>query len=111
MSNKNSRSGGIVYSTNKAFNYENHQAETVVTLPPKQQVLKIRLETKHRGGKEATIISNFVGQTNDAETLTKTLKTKCGVGGSFKEGEIIIQGDMRSRVKILLAQMGYQTKG
>ncbi|HQU99943.1 MAG: translation initiation factor [Bacteroidia bacterium] len=111
MSNKNKLLNGVVYSTNKSYQYETNEANPVETLPPNKQILKIRLETKHRGGKEATVISNFVGLDNDAEKLAKILKTKCGVGGSYKDGEIIIQGDMRNRIKLLLIEMGYQTKG
>ncbi|MBK9456688.1 MAG: translation initiation factor [Bacteroidetes bacterium] len=85
---------GLVFSTNPDFKMpEDEQQDT--TLPPQQQDLRIWLEKNHRGGKTASVIKNFVGNTTDLENLCRELKTKCGTGGSAKDGEIIIQGDHR----------------
>jgi translation initiation factor 1 len=101
---------GFVYSTNPDFNFADNDAE-LTTLAPAAQKLRIQLETKHRGGKAATIIFGFVGTVADLETLGKQLKTHCGTGGSAKDGEIIIQGDQREKVLAWLLQKGYtQTK-
>jgi translation initiation factor 1 len=105
MKNKADKNG-FVFSTNPNFNFEAETAEQE-TLVPAQQKLRIQLETKHRGGKAATIITGFIG-TNDAlETLGKQLKTSCGTGGSVKDGEIIIQGDNREKVLQWLLKNGY----
>lgn len=111
MSNKNKGREGIVYSTNSNFQYEEVYKPAAITLPPQQQTLRIRFETKHRGGKMVTIISNFIGKDDDLSDLGKLLKTKCGTGGSVKEGEIIVQGDFRERIKLLLIEKGYKVKG
>ncbi len=110
MSNKNKNSqGGLVYSTHPHFKAvgENHSRET---LPPEQQDLRVWLEKNHRGGKTATVIKDFRGTEADLETLGKILKTKCGTGGSAKDGEIIIQGDHRDKIMVLLIQQGYKAK-
>jgi translation initiation factor 1 len=102
---------GMVYSTNPdfAYNYDEEQEED--TLAPDKQVLRVWRDTKGRGGKVATIVRGFVGKSEDLEELGRTLKRGCGVGGSVKEGEIIIQGDHRDRVTDLLIKKGYsQTK-
>lgn len=111
MSNKNKLRQGVVYSTSSSFQYEEKKPEVFETLSPQQQTLHIRFETKHRGGKMATVISNFIGKDNDLEELGKYLKVKCGTGGSVKEGEIIIQGDFRERIKTLLLEKNYKVKG
>lgn len=100
--------GDIVYSTNPDYQYEMEQ--DIETLAPSQQNLKIWLDRKHRGGKQATVIKEFVGNADDLKDLAKILKTKCGVGGSSKDGEIIIQGDFRDKVLDLLIGMGYKAK-
>lgn len=100
--------GDIVYSTNPDYQYEMEQ--DIETLPPSQQNLKIWLDRKHRGGKQATLVKEFVGNADDLKDLAKILKTKCGVGGSSKDGEIIIQGDFRDKVLDLLVGMGYRAK-
>ena len=101
----------IVYSTNPNFRYETEEEETVETLPPGRQRLRVQLDRKNRGGKTVTLITGFIGSEEDLKDLGKLLKTKCGVGGSAKEGEIIVQGDFRQRVLELLKQEGYtQTK-
>jgi len=97
----------VVYSTNPDFNYNYEEEQNQATLPPDKQNLRVWLETKHRGGKAATLVTGFVGTITDLEALGKLLKTKCGVGGSVKDGEIIIQGDHKLRVAELLKSMGY----
>ena len=96
----------VVYSTNPDFQYE----ETP-TLPSSQQRLRVQLDRKNRGGKTVTLITGFVGTEEDLKALGKLLKSKCGVGGSAKDGEIIIQGDFKQKVAELLLKAGYsQTK-
>lgn len=103
---------GLVYSTDPAYQSPAHDAAPVETLPPEKQELRIRKETKQRGGKVATIIYGFEGPDADLEALGKKLKTKCGTGGSVKEGEIIIQGDVAAKVKSFLLEWGYKrTRG
>ena len=105
--NKKSRKG-IVYSTNPNFEY-GYENEKLETLPPNEQMLKICID-KHRAGKIAVIIKEFVGTTNDLKALGKLLKIKCGVGGSVKNGEIIIQGNVRNKVMEILGKEGYNYK-
>lgn len=99
---------GMVYSTDSSFEFVNEFEESE-TLPPQQQKLRIRLETKQRGGKKATLISGFVGKIDDLETLGKQLKNHCGCGGSVIDGEILIQGEQIKKVKDFLIQKGYKT--
>lgn len=110
MSKKNTPDkNGFVYSTNPNFKFE--EEESIETIAPPQQKLRIWLETKQRGGKAASVITGFMG-TNDAlEDLSKKLKSFCGTGGSAKDGEIIIQGDQREKILQWLLKNGYtQTK-
>ena len=101
----------IVYSTNPDFRYETKEHDNTETLPKEKQKLRVSVEKKGRGGKTATIITGFVGCENDLASLGKLLKTKCGVGGSVKEGLIIIQGELKQRIVDLLKNEGYtQTK-
>lgn len=100
----------IVFSTNPDFVFPSDEPEEPETLPPAQQKLRVRMERSGRGGKTVTVVAGFVGTTDDLEALGKTLKTKCGVGGTVKEGEIIIQGDFRERVVSLLTAAGYKAK-
>ena len=101
----------IVYSTNPDFNYETQETEEATTLPPAQQKLRVQLDRKNRGGKVVTLVTGFVGNENDLKELGKLLKSKCGVGGSAKDGEIIVQGDFKQKVVDLLKKEGYtQTK-
>ncbi len=101
----------VVYSTNPNFNYENIEEKEPDTLPKNQQKLRVSMEKKGRGGKTVTLIKGFIGAEEDLKDLGKLLKTKCGVGGSAKDGEIIIQGDFKQRIIDLLKSEGYtQTK-
>ena len=98
----------IVFSTNPNFKFD--EVSDIETLSPQQQDLRIHRETKHRGGKTAVVIKNFVGNDSDLQQLAKELKTKCGVGGTAKDGEIIIQGDVRDKVCDILSKMNYRFK-
>lgn len=107
MSKKNKPdSNGFVFSTNPDFKFEPEQ-DDVQTLPASQQKLRIWLETKHRGGKAASVITGFIGPEKEMEELGKKLKSYCGTGGSVKDGEIIIQGDQRDKVLQWLLKNGY----
>ncbi len=101
---------GVVYSTNSDFQFQYEVSGTETTLPPAQQNLKVFLDKSMRAGKQVTIVSGFVGAVGDLEALTKLLKTKCGVGGSSKEGEILIQGDVREKIIGILTKEGYKAK-
>ena len=101
----------VVYSTNPDYQYENIGEEEAETLPKNQQKLRVSMEKKGRGGKTVTLIRGFVGTEDDLKELGKLLKTKCGVGGSAKDEEIIIQGDFKQSIIDLLKAEGYtQTK-
>ena len=104
-----SNSGQIVYSTNPNFKADVDEKETV-TPPPSQQKLKILTDRKNRGGKTVTLIQGFTGKQEDLEALCKMLKNKCGTGGSAKDGEIIIQGDVKEKIKKILSDLSYQVK-
>jgi translation initiation factor 1 len=109
MSKKNKPdTRGFVYSTDPNFHFENEDRQESVTLPPAQQKLKVRLDTKHRAGKAVTLIEGFVGIHDDLQQLGKTLKNYCGTGGSVKDFEIIIQGDQRDKVLQWLQKNGYK---
>jgi translation initiation factor 1 len=109
MSNKNKNRSGIVYSTNPDFRPEEH-LQTDETLPPAKQNLRVMIDRKQRGGKQVTVITGFIGTDDDLQILAKMLKTKCGVGGGAKDGEILIQGDLRDKVFKLLQDGGYRVK-
>lgn len=98
----------MVYSTDPNFQFEKSNAPAAETLPVPQQKLRIRLETKQRGGKSVTLVTGFVGKEEDLEALGKSLKNFCGTGGSAKHGEIIIQGDQRDRVLQWLLKHNYR---
>lgn len=101
----------IVYSTNPDFRYEEEKEEEVATPEKRQQKLRVSIEKKGRGGKTVTVVSGFTGSEDDLKELGKLLKTKCGVGGSVKDGDILIQGEFRQRIIDLLKEEGYsQTK-
>ncbi|KAA2244691.1 translation initiation factor [Chitinophaga agrisoli] len=110
MSKKKHNPGGIVYSTNPDFSFEQEQPAEEATLPPAQQRLKVKLDTKQRAGKMVTLVEGFVGMPADLEQLGKELKTKCGTGGSVKDGLIIIQGDYRDKVIKWLQDWKYNVK-
>ena len=99
---------GVMYSTNPDYDFEFEQEKE--TLTPKDQYLEVWIDKKHRGGKVATLVKGFIGSEEDLKALGKLLKTKCGVGGSAKYGEIIIQGNMREKVMEILKKEGYNYK-
>lgn len=109
MSKKNkSDKHGFVYSTDPNFRFEEENEPAQETLPPQQQKLKVKLETKHRGGKAVTLVEGFIGTEDDFQALGKSLKNFCGTGGSAKDGEIIVQGDQRDKVLQWLLKNGYK---
>ncbi len=110
MAKKKKELINVVYSTNPDFGYQYDEEEDVETLPKNQQKLYVSIDKKSRGGKEVTLIEGFVGAEDDLKELGKMLKTKCGVGGSVKDGEILIQGNFRDKIITLLESEGYQTK-
>ena len=101
---------GMVYSTNPDFQYQTDEVEEAETLAPAQQDLRVWLDRKQRGGKVVTLVKGFVGREADLAELARLLKTKCGVGGAAKDGEILIQGDHRDRVVEILTKSGYRCK-
>ena len=101
---------GVVFSTNPDFTYEEEAEAEPATIEPQKQNLIVAIDRKGRGGKQVTLISGFIGTSEDLAELGRTLKVKCGVGGSAKDGEITIQGDFRDRVVTLLKEMGYRAK-
>jgi translation initiation factor 1 len=108
MSKKNKPdSRGFIYSTDPNFSFESTAKEVTETLSSQKQVLRIRLDTKHRAGKAVTLVSGFIGISEDADKLGKQLKNFCGTGGSVKGAEIIIQGDQRDKVLQWLLKNGY----
>ena len=98
---------GVVYSTNPDFQYMEASEAVQETLPPSRQKLIVGIDRRNRGGKQVTLVSGFVGTDEDLRELGRSLKVKCGVGGSAKAGEITIQGDLRDKVVALLQSMGY----
>ncbi|MDR0509697.1 MAG: translation initiation factor [Rikenellaceae bacterium] len=101
---------GMVYSTDPDFEYRSVEEEARESLPPSQQELRVWLDRKHRGGKQATLVKGFVGPEEELKELARMLKSRCGVGGAAKEGEIIIQGDFRDCVVEILVKEGYRAK-
>ncbi len=97
----------VVYSTNPDFKYDTDDEESVETLPKEKQQLRVSFDKRNRGGKVVTLITGFVGTDDDLKELGKLLKTKCGVGGSAKDAEIIVQGDFRKKVLEILHKEGY----
>lgn len=107
MSKKKSQ---IVYSTNPDFEYELNEEDIQETLPPGEQQLYVSIDRKKRAGKEVTLIEGFVGHEEDLKELAKKLKNKCGVGGSAKENEILIQGNHKDKIARLLEEEGFRVK-
>ncbi len=101
---------GVVFSTNPDFTYEEETVQEEETLEPSKQNLIVKIDRKGRAGKQVTLVTGFIGTADDLAELGRTLKMKCGVGGSAKDGEITIQGDFRDRVVSLLKEMGYKAK-
>lgn len=110
MSKKNSNRIGVVYSTNPDFEYEEIEELEEETLPNNQQRLYVQLDKKQRAGKQVTLITGFIGRSEDLEKLGKELKNKCGVGGSVKNNEILLQGDFRQKIVDYLIQKDYKVK-
>ncbi len=110
MSQSRSERSRTVYSTNPDFKPEPPSPDEPATLPPGQQNLQVWLDKKQRGGKTVTLVTGFVGVSEDLNELARTLKTKCGAGGSVKDGAILIQGDVREKVIAILADAGYRAK-
>ena len=101
-------SKGFVYSTDPSFRFENESGPAPETLAPEQQKLRILLDTRQRAGKAVTLVTGFVGRDEDLEELGKKAKQFCGTGGSVKDGEIIIQGDQREKLRALLGKLRYR---
>lgn len=101
---------GTVYSTNPDYNYEENEGDEKETLPSQQQKLYVSLDKKNRKGKAVSLIEGFIGKEEDLKNLGKMIKSKCGVGGSVKDGEILIQGDFRKKITEILQNEGYQVK-
>ena len=101
---------GVVYSTNPDFKYETSAPAEAETLAPSKQRLIVRIDRRQRAGKQVTLVEGFVGTSEDLSALGKSLKTRCGVGGTSKDGEITLQGDLRDKVVGLLQEMGYNAK-
>ncbi|MBR7005179.1 MAG: translation initiation factor [Bacteroidales bacterium] len=101
---------GVVYSTDPGFNYVKEETSEEKTLEPSRQRLIVTIDRKGRGGKQVTLVSGFVGTEEDLVDLGRTLKVKCGVGGTAKDGLITVQGDLRGKVTSLLKEMGYNAK-
>lgn len=101
---------GVVYSTNPDFKYEQSDEAEAENLAPEKQKLTVTIDRRCRAGKQVTLVTGFVGSEADLKELGKTLKVKCGVGGTAKDGEITIQGDLRDKVTALLYSLGYKAK-
>lgn len=107
---KRQRFDGVVYSTNDEYQYADKEESEENSVPPAKQNLRIMLDKKQRGGKMVTLITGYVGNKAELDNLGKSIKQKCGVGGSIKDGIIIIQGDFKARILELLLKEGYKAK-
>lgn len=107
MSKNKNKSGGLVYSTDPTFRPFEEEEEALTTLPKNQQKLRVLTDSKHRAGKLVTLVTGFTGSQEDLEALGKLLKTKCGVGGSVKDNEILIQGNYKEKIIAWLKEWGY----
>jgi translation initiation factor 1 len=101
---------GVVYSTDDTYAYSYGDTSDASTLPPQQQHLKVSLDKSGRAGKQVTVVSGFVGESKDLDVLAKSIKSKCGVGGSVKDGGILIQGDLRDKIVDILTREGYKAR-
>jgi translation initiation factor 1 len=101
---------GMVYSTDPDFQYDTGKEEEAETPAPQQQLLYVSLDKKNRKGKKVTLVEGFVGNRQDLKELGRDLKSSCGVGGSVNDGQILIQGDFRDRVVLLLKDKGFKVK-
>ncbi len=110
MAKKEKNREGVIYSTNPDFNYQTNEELESETLAPAKQDLRVTIDAKMRAGKQVTLVSGFIGTTEDLEVLGKKLKTKCGVGGTVKDGLVILQGDFRDKVLKALVDEGYKAK-
>lgn len=110
MKNEKKNRINVVYSTNPDFNYEYEQQEEEETLAPEKQNLRVIIDSKQRKGKTVTLVQGFVGTEEDLKELAKLLKNKCGTGGSVKDGEILIQGDVKDKVIAILRENKYRAK-
>jgi translation initiation factor 1 len=108
MSKERKERVNVVFSTNPDYRYEYNIADEQETPEPAKQKLTVRIDKKQRGGKKVTLIQGFIGAEDDLKNLGKTLKTKCGVGGTVKDGEILIQGDFRDKIVEHLLKEGYK---
>lgn len=109
MSKKNNN-GGLIYSTNKSLAFNTTEKESTETLPPSKQKLRVMIDKKNRAGKTVTLVTGFIGNSPDLETLAKRIKNFCGTGGSVKDMKIIIQGDLKQKVYDFLLKEGYSVK-
>lgn len=110
MSKKNKNIEGVVYSTNPDFAYQFNKEEEQDTLENNKQDLRVMLDKKQRAGKAVTLVTGFIGKSDDLESLGKMLKSKCGVGGTVKDGQILVQGDFRDKILQILLNAGYKAK-
>ena len=110
MKNEKKNRINVVYSTNPDFQYEYTAENEAETLVPEKQNLRVLIDSKQRKGKTVTLIQGFIGAEDDLKALAKLLKSKCGVGGSAKDGEIVIQGEMKEKVLNILREVGYRAK-
>lgn len=110
MAKKRKEVVGVVFSTDPGYGYEYDSEDLEETLPPQQQNLRVMLDRKQRKGKVVTLVTGFIGDPEDLKELGKELKSKCGTGGSVKDGEIVIQGDSKKKILELLLKAGYKAK-